>query len=460
MRKFIYITIITGLIFAGCEPNEELYEKLDKEVEPYSEDIEHTLSAEDYSTITSLALARAETAEDSAKANAIETFESFSESSPADEYIPMFLADEYAALDKTSTANVTYDFYEGEPSYLSQFGEAETYTLTTEDYDAMGEDSGEPGEYDNFSDGVPPEDYLPGFLSDQYPDAEEGDMLAITYDYYSGSVEERTGYYYLKDGEWQPVPNVYVLTADDYDSMGEPGNYDNFSSSVDPDFYIPIFLEEKYMYASEGDEKVIVYDYFDEGVSVRAKKYVFDGDEWKEYNPTKQKTDQYIHNGSKWVFDPTVKVEMEKDDYHLIVEERESKYIDSYGTGEFYSGANSHYVNFDIRPSERVDYEPEFEDLSDEEAEEIMWERILLLADEPMETRGALHVMLQKKFPEAKPTSSGVDVFYEVTFEMYTKDLANPNYTATYQCVEAGNPDEDKLPEFEFIETDAPYNGE
>ncbi|MFP4449276.1 MAG: hypothetical protein ACLFPH_11125, partial [Bacteroidales bacterium] len=144
----------------------------------------------------------------------------------------------------------------------------------------------------------------------------------------------------------------------------------------------------------------------------------------------------------------------------LIVDERESQYIDGYGTGEYYSGANSYYVNFDIRPSARLDYDDTFEDLSDEEAEEIMWERILFQADEPMETRGALHVMLQKKFPEAKPTSSGVEVLYEVTFEMYTKDYARPNYTAVYKCVEAGNPGEDKLPEFEFVETDAPYNGE
>ncbi|MFW6095465.1 MAG: hypothetical protein ACOC8S_03380 [Bacteroidota bacterium] len=461
MRKLIYLSVIVGLLFAGCEPNEELYKELDKEKEPYSDNIEDSLTSDDYSTIKELALAKAKTAEDSSKANSIENYESFSSSRSPENYIPLYLSEEYKALDKGSNAKVTYNFYVGEPEYLSKFGSADVYTLNEEDYDSMGEEEGEPGYYDNFSSSTPPEEFLPGFLEENFTDVEEGELIGITYDYYKGEVVEMTDYYQYKDGSWELVPNVYVLTEEDYNSMGEPGNYNNFSSSADPNDYLPIFLKEKFPYASKGDKKVVVYNYYNGSyVEVRAKEYNYDGEKWNEFEDTKVMTDQFIHNGDTWVFDPTVSYTMEGDDYQLIVDERESKYVDGYGTGEYYSGANSYHGNFDIRLSSRLDYDDTFEDLSDEEAEEIIWERILFLADEPMETRGALHVMLQKKFPEAKPTSNGVEVFYEITFTVFTKDYSSINYTATYQCIEAGNPGEDKLPEFEFVETDAPYNGE
>ncbi|MFP4449098.1 MAG: hypothetical protein ACLFPH_10225, partial [Bacteroidales bacterium] len=61
MRKLIYLSIIAGLLIAGCEPNEELYKELDKEIEPYHENIEITLTPDNYSTISQLALQVAET---------------------------------------------------------------------------------------------------------------------------------------------------------------------------------------------------------------------------------------------------------------------------------------------------------------------------------------------------------------------------------------------------------------
>jgi hypothetical protein len=426
-------------------------------VEPYNDNVEDTLTSNDYSTIKDLALAKATTPEDSSKAYAIEDYESFSDSRPASEYVPMFLADKYMALNKSSVANVTYNYYEGEPTYLSGFGTAEAYTLQEADYDAMGEEYGEPGYYDNFSDDMPPEDYLPDFLAGKYPNATDGTMKAITYDYYKGYVVPMTDYYQFSDGSWNPVPNVYVLSSDDYDSMGEPGGYDNFSGSIDPDNYLPTFLELKFPYANKDDMKVVVYDYYTgDGVEVRAAQYSFDGSAWKKYDPTKMVTNQFIHNGEKWIFDPTVKFTMESSDYQLVVDERDSKYLDDYGTGEFYSGSNSYYSNFDMRLSKRVEFDAEtFDGLTLDEALPIMWERLFDKADEPMATRGALIVMLQKKFPNAQPQSNGVDVYYEVTFETFNDDFSRSTYTAKYQCTAAGDP-----AQFKFVETDAPYEVE
>ena len=451
MKKFFFLSIIAGILLAGCNPNEDLYDELDKKTsDAYTDQFSYTLSDDDYSTITDLALEDATTAEDSSMIENIEEYKAFADEFGAADYIPEFLGDKYIALDEGSSINVTYN-YMGSLGILNQFGEAESYTLTEGDYDAMGEGSYEPGEYDNFSSSVPPEDYLPDFLAGKYPEAEEGKMVAVTYDFYKGYVVSMTDYYHYKDGYWQMVPNVYVLTDDDYDSMGAPGNYDNFDSDNPPEKYLATFLKQKFPYAEKGDQKYVVYKFYSGYASVRAKQYTYDGASWSSHQ---QVSNQFINNGERWVFDPTVRFNMSGSDYQMIVDQRDSKYVDSYGTSEFYSGASGYYGNFSLIISDRVEYDSEtFEGMGEAEATEIMWERIVNKADEPMATRGALLVLLQNKFPDAQPQKNGVDVFYEITFDTYNNDRSRSEYTVTYQCTASGNP-----AEFEYVEGNTPYS--
>ena len=451
MKKFLFLSIIAGLVLAGCNPNEELYDELDKKTsDAYTDQFSITLTDDDYSAITDLALEDATTAEDSNMIENIDEYKAFADEFPAADYIPHLLGDKYVALDEGSAISVTYK-YIGSMGILDKFGEAESYTLTEADYDAMGEGSYEPGEYDNFSSSVPPEDYLPDFLAGQYPDAEQGDMVAVTYDFYKGYVVTLTDYYQYTGSSWQMVPNVYVLSSDDYDSMGAPGNYDNFSSDVPPEDYLPTFLKQKFPYAEEGDQKYVVYKYYSGYVAVRAKKYTYDGSSWNSYEEV---SNQFINNGERWVFDPTVRFTMGTSDYQMIVDERDSKYVDSYGTAEYYSGASAYYSNFSLVISDRIEYDSEtFEGIGEAEAKEIMWNRIVGQADEPMATRGALIVMLQNKYPNAQPQKNGVDVYYEVTFDTYNNDRSRSVYTVTYQCTASGNP-----AEFEYVDGNTPYS--
>ncbi len=455
IRKFLFLSIIAGLLMAGCNPNEELYDRLDEKTsDAYTETFDYTLKKGDYSTITDLALEDATTAKDSSRISNIDQYNAFADEFKAANYIPKFLGQKFQALDQGSAISVTYHHL-GSLGLLGRFSEAESYTLTEADYDSMGEGEYEPGEYDNFSGSVPPEDYLPDFLAGKYPEAQEGDMVAVTYDFYKGGgvVATLTDYYQFKESNWQVVPNTYVLTTGDYDSMGAPGNYDNFSDDVPPEDYLPTFLEEKFPYAEEGDQKYVVYAYYAGYTEVRAKRYTYNGSEWKSY---KTVSNQFIHGDEKWVFDPTVGFEMASSDYQLIVDERDSKYINEYGTGEFYSGADSYHSNFSLVIEDRIEFDAEtFEGISTEEAQNIMWERILKKPDEPMATRGGLIVMLQKKFPDAQPTKNGVDVYYEVTFDTYNNDRSSSTYTARYQCTAAGDP-----AEFKYVESNTPYSSE
>ncbi len=81
------------------------------------------------------------------------------------------------------------------------------YFLSESDYDSMGEASGQPGRFDNFSDSVRPENYLPQFLNMQYPFAQEEDELFVMYKYFFGGdirTITRGNLYTVINGEWTP----------------------------------------------------------------------------------------------------------------------------------------------------------------------------------------------------------------------------------------------------------------
>lgn len=80
------------------------------------------------------------------------------------------------------------------------------YYLSSADFDSMGEESGQPGRYNNFGSSTPPDDYLPTFLSQTSPWAygQEEDEIIMVYDYFSSSsgAQIRGNRYTVIDSEW------------------------------------------------------------------------------------------------------------------------------------------------------------------------------------------------------------------------------------------------------------------
>jgi len=448
MKKIVYILTLLMVVFSACEPNEEIYEQLDEIKEPYHNTVDYTLTSNDYDNISELALEEASTSTDSTFAEFISDYSAMNEHYTAEDYVGLILPDLFPAYNKGSVANVTYNFFLNDIPDLSKIGDAEEYELTTADYDSMGEDYGEPGQYNNFSSSAPPEEYLPDFLATKFPNAVSGDVKLIIYKYYSGSVETRKDYYSFNGTYWEKIPNSYVLTPSDYDSMGAPGNYNNFSDDEPAEDYLPAFLEIKFPYAQNEDIKVVVYDYYDGSASTKAEVYVYEGGQWIIYDSIEERQGQFVHIGDGWIFDPTVRFTMSGSDYQIVVDYVETNisadYIDSYGTGEYYYGANSYYSNFDKRISQRLAYEPEtFENLSEEESLELIDERV----------QEGIVIMLQNKYPDAVPQVGGFDVHYIVTYQTYNNDYSRSYPTVDYLCTEAAsgsNP-----PQFELVE--GPY---
>ncbi len=234
---------------------------------------------------------------------------------------------------------------------------------------------------------------------------------------------------YTYDSGWSETEGAYYVTVPDYNAMGAPGKYDNFSDSERPEDYLPNLLALKYPYALEGDQIVVVYKYYSNGNKTRADEYHFSEGSWIEYNPVVVNTDQFIlTRNDGWVFDPTVIFTMTSADFQLIVDwvktNKGSEYIDSYGTQEFYFSAGSYYSNYDIRDK---------------------WDTGVFSTWQDAVKESISKVLLPGKFPNAVAQVSGIDVLYEVTFATYDGNAGE--YTWIFQCTKSA-PD----PEFIFVE--------
>ena len=164
------------------------------------------------------------------------------------------------------------------------------------------------------------------------------ESLAIKTIGISGETETKNAFYtYTESGEWDVVEDVMYLSAADYDLMGEasgqPGQYNNFSSSVLPQNYLPSFLDIKYPFAQEEDSMFIVYKYYGGsavGTVTKGNLYTFTNGVW---SPSIASLQFGFDNGV-WVPDNTIKYTLTNADYEYIGAELETVegYADLVGT--------------------------------------------------------------------------------------------------------------------------------
>jgi hypothetical protein len=503
MKKILYIVSLFALVFASCDPMEDIYKDVDAlGIDNNVRSLDYTLTDDDYSDI----------------GGDPEKYGSFSIYDAAADHLPDFLAKMYPTLDVTSTINVTYDFYQGGLDYIRNYEKLNYFQLTVEDYDAMGTDNGEPGKYNNFAYNVLPEDFLPDYLPTVYENVESGFTVEVNFKYYSNYVTSIVSEYWAFNGTvWANAAlDSHTLTTEDYDSMGtekdEPGEYGNFAYDVDPLDFLPAFLADKYLDAVANDLVDLTYLYYDGSETLTIKEYYsFDGSTWnvylsgivipsgikgyelaeedynsmgfeemldseddtemfttfvnlkfpyavngdvyaisfkyldddvikkgavelskvdnvwEAYQSTIAKTDQYVNSTAGWVYDPSVLYTMVAEDYLMIVDYVSSnlgtEYVDSYGTAEAYYGANSYYVEFNIKEG---NYDTSF----------ATWQDAV---------KAGVAVYLPVKYPDAKAQVDGVDVSYIITFAGYESSMVD--YTITFKCTKSG-----PSPEFEYIE--------
>ncbi|MGM0579259.1 MAG: choice-of-anchor J domain-containing protein [Bacteroidota bacterium] len=126
-------------------------------------------------------------------------------------------------------------------------------------------------------------------------------------------------FYQFEDDSWTIPGDAYYLTTEDYDEMGAPGQYNNFSGDVPPADYLPELLNQKYPYAIEEDQKIVVYKYFSSGeVQTRGDLYTFKSENWEVYGSTIVEQLQFAKEEGVWVPDNTIAYTLTGEDYELI----------------------------------------------------------------------------------------------------------------------------------------------
>lgn len=132
---------------------------------------------------------------------------------------------------------------------------------------------------------------IPLLLKTKYPYVDENSSATINFNL---SIDTTT----------IATTNKYTLVAADYTSMGTapgtPGQYKDFTSAINPDYYIPLFLKRVFN-GTKGDVKLIRYLYYTTKASQLVNVYIFNGTDWVNANAGNQGSKSFVYKGGKWL---------------------------------------------------------------------------------------------------------------------------------------------------------------
>lgn len=329
----------------------------------------------------------------------------FTDRSALEAAVSSMLKDKFLYIDKGSTASISVLYGDVTTGYQAA---DVSYELTTDDYNSMGEENGQPGKYDNFDDKMDVDAYLTAFLKEKYSTLEDGKTVSISYKFYAtgaGTATKASAFKKESTG-WIPVELEvyttdikYTLETEDYDSMGtesgKPGRYDNFDANMNIDHYLTNFLRVKFPYATSGQTAEVTYLYFvDKATSEQSRIYKFDGTTWTAFNPYEDvvevttKLAEMEFDGTNWLLKRlmggTYKFVMAHEHYVMLydwVKENKSAYLDSRNTtDEYYFGVATGHNNINNNYTTWKTYYNiggEYNGLSDEQMQEIMDARMV-----------------------------------------------------------------------------------
>ncbi|TNJ45366.1 hypothetical protein KFZ70_06360 [Tamlana fucoidanivorans] len=307
MKNLFNYVMIIGFILVGCNPNQDIYDEIALNAKPISGDVAYTLTEEDYTEELEL------------------RFPNFGSEDEAKELIPILLEDKYPALKDGSSAFITYALYSPKREERSLI----RYTVSNEDYAALGHTFG------NFD----RESEIIEFLEYKYPNPEDRVLVSLTYDFYNGSTNTlNTGYLFIND-TWE---EMISFSDDEYTLMGE--RFPNFSNEDEATLKTAIILKDKLKFDGyeAGDIVGTMYKLYttdvddldedgrtDDSTTYSYVKYfIYDGENWSEYNDVINQVLQFGYDGEQdaWVPDNTIKYTLVDEDISFI----SSTFIDKY----------------------------------------------------------------------------------------------------------------------------------
>lgn len=378
-KHYLFTLFATMLLLAGCDYNEDNFEGFDEinisDVAKFEGEYTGKYPSEGY----------------------------FTDKTALESSVASMLSALYPYCDKGSTAKVTVLF--GDVTKGMDRADV-LYMLTSDDYNAMGEEKGQPGKYDNFDSKMDVDAYLKAFLNEKYSNKKEGTTVSISYKFYAnGGTSNLTKTFKRTATDWNEIEMEafsasmnYTLTDDDYISMGtesgKPGKYKNFDSNMDVDFYLTNFLRINFPYTEKGSTCEVTYKYYANKTTTNQNAiYKYDGAAWVAYDPYEDvvevsaKIAEMSFNGSAWTLNRLVggswKYTFATEDYTALVEwvlANKPEYKSTkYENEEYYFGSSYYYGNINNAYSTWTQYyniNDQYTDLSNEQIQAIMDERL------------------------------------------------------------------------------------
>ncbi len=223
MKKYIVKPMLATaavLALAACSENSWNEDYLDGFTTPDLnttdvKTVEYTLTDADYAAIAAnsanKALAGDELAAELANVGKLHRF---TEAINAEDYVPAFLASTsfpYFAVNDGSAVKLTYNVASELPEELELLNAASSYTLTADDYKSVY------GSDEDYAEALAPSHTaaasIPAILTEQFPDAEQGDYVVVNYNWSNTDPVFTTTP--VEPTEWQPTSVVGDIALGD-----------------------------------------------------------------------------------------------------------------------------------------------------------------------------------------------------------------------------------------------------
>ncbi|NME69944.1 hypothetical protein [Flammeovirga aprica] len=276
-----------------------------------------------------------------------------------------------APVDNILDAKINYIL---QTNYASESVVANQVTVTYKYYDNGTNDVSRSFEYNESNNcyyGFKSEDAaasaMPSILASAYADEATGFVITTSYkvfeSYEDGMKEEDISLTTVhktfekeEDGFelYEGTPAMYMLYDEDYDRMGSPGKYNNFSSSDAPENYLPQFAALILPYAQVDDEIQFLFKYYaggDLGTIIKSMTYT-KAEAWNQTAPIhntqgmdKFKYTHSVEGEGLWKVSLAVAITLTEADYTLTGDDKYMNFGWGDEPGEYPEGTQVENVN-------------------------------------------------------------------------------------------------------------------
>jgi hypothetical protein len=131
--------------------------------------------------------------------------------------------------------------------------------------------------------------YIPIILNSKYLYGDEKSRAAVTFNLNMDTTKIA-------------AVKKFTLSNFSFDKMGI--TLHDFSSTVSPDYYLPIFLKDSFKYAVAGDIRMVRYKYYYSSSNVPQLYgiYTYNGTSWVNYSSSSATLAKFTYKSGSWVF--------------------------------------------------------------------------------------------------------------------------------------------------------------